>query len=335
MSRFDPTKIKTQPLSKRAHQAKIAEILPLTHKPKFLDYESKGNLEALARRMEEARRNKAPIIMLMGSHVITRGLSRFLIELIKDKYITHLGMGGAGMIHDFELARVGGTSEDVRKYVSKGEYGLWNEVGEINTIVTKAASDFGDNDYGLGEAIGKHMFAATTRNKEFPFKKFSVVGTTVKQKVPLTVHVGMGFDTNHQHQNFQPAAYGTLSYLDFLTLCDTVSRLEGGVLLNIGTAVMGPEVFLTALTMARNVAAQEGKEIKRFTTAVFDIKILRGNVVQEPNKDDPQYHFRPWKTILCRTVEAGESYYVRGDHQDTIPSLREALVRLNSRKKRR
>jgi hypothetical protein len=146
------------------------------------------------------------------------------------------------------------------------------------------------------------------------------------------VHIGIGYDILHEHPNFDPAAYGTASYRDFLTLCDTVERLARGVFLCFGTAVMGPEVYLKALSMARNVAHQHGREIRRFTTAAFDLIPIEGDLTKEAPKNNPQYYYRPWKTILVRTVaDGGESFYVCGDHRQTVPHLRLAALAAEAR----
>lgn len=146
--------------------------------------------------------------------------------------------------------------------------------------------------------------------------------------VPLTVHVGIGHDIIHEHPNCDGAALGQTSYRDFLIFAESVTRLDGGVLLNFGTAVMGPEVYLKALAMARNVAHQEGRTICHFTTAVFDLIPLDGDTRRQAPKSDPRYYYRPWKTILVRTVaDGGESFYVQGDHRATLPHLYHAALR--------
>ncbi|MCP5120027.1 MAG: hypothetical protein GY953_55230, partial [bacterium] len=145
--------------------------------------------------------------------------------------------------------------------------------------------------------------------------------------VPVTVHVGIGYDILHEHPNSDGAALGEASYRDFLIFARTVERLEKGVLLSFGSATMAPEVYLKALAMARNVARQEGREIRRFTTAVFDLAPIEGDIHRELPKTDAGYYFRPHKTILVRTVaDGGESFYVRGDHRATVPALRRALL---------
>jgi hypothetical protein len=139
--------------------------------------------------------------------------------------------------------------------------------------------------------------------------------------------VGIGYDIVHEHPNFDGAATGAASYRDFLAFAERVRHLEGGVFLCLGSAVMGPEVYLKALAMARNVERQEGREIRDITTAVFDLLDLGDDVHTEPPKTEPRYYFRPYKTVLVRTVaDGGTSYYFRGDHRATIPALYRALL---------
>jgi hypothetical protein len=258
--------------------------------------------------------------MLMGAHVIRAGVSRFLIDLMERGILTHIAMNGAGPIHDFELALIGATTESVARYIREGQFGLWEETGLLNEAIKRGY----EQGLGMGEAIGKFIFEG-----DFPHKDISILAAGYRLKVPVTVHVGIGYDIIHEHPNCDGAALGATSYTDFLILAHTVSQLEGGVVLNFGTQVMGPEVFLKALSMARNVAHQEGRRIDHFTTAVFDLVDL-GEISGEPPKHDPRYYFRPLKTLLVRTVAGGgESFYVCGDHRLTVPNLyRRILERL-------
>jgi hypothetical protein len=145
--------------------------------------------------------------------------------------------------------------------------------------------------------------------------------------VPATVHAGIGYDILHEHPNCDGASLGKASYHDFLIFAATVERLEGGVLLSFGSAIMAPEVYLKALAMSRNVAHQEGREVRNFTTAVFDLVPIKGDIHKELPKTDPGYYFRPQKTILVRTVaDGGESFYFCGDHRATMPSLWRTLT---------
>jgi hypothetical protein len=275
-------------------------------------------LDAIADRILRARRNGAPVLMLMGAHVIRAGVSRFLIDLMERGILTHIAMNGAGPIHDFELALIGATTESVARYIREGQFGLWEETSWLNDAIKRGYEE----GLGMGEAIGKFIAEGN-----FPHKDISILAAGYRLKVPVTVHVGIGYDIIHEHPNCDGAALGATSYTDFLILAHTVSQLEGGVVLNFGTQVMGPEVFLKALAMARNVAHQEGRRIEHFTTAVFDLADL-GEVTVEPPKHDPRYYFRPLKTLLVRTVAGGgESFYVQGDHRLTVPNLYRRIVR--------
>ena len=170
----------------------------------------------------------------------------------------------------------------------------------------------------------KSDIRGTTRFQELPRAAQEYVRFIEKEcGVPVTVHVAIGQDIIHEHPDFDGAATGAASYADFLVYTQSVCGLDGGVMLNIGTAVMGPEVYLKALTMARNVAFQDGRAIQRFTTGVFDLVPLDVDQLRrEAPKTDPTYYFRPYKTILVRTVaDGGESYYVQGDHRTTVPTL--------------
>ncbi len=187
----------------------------------------------------------------------------------------------------------------------------------MNDWITAAA----DASLGLGENIGRRI-----EMSDFPHRDLSVLAAAWRLSVPATVHLGIGYDILHEHPNCDGAALGAASYRDFLIFAHTVERLEGGVLLSFGSAVMGPEVYLKALAMARNVARQEGREIRDFATAVFDLVPIEGDFRRELAKTDPGYYFRPHKTILVRTVaEGGSSFYFRGDHRATFPALRRAV----------
>jgi hypothetical protein len=256
---------------------------------------------------------------MMGAHVIRAGVNRFLIDLMERGILTHIAMNGAGPIHDFELALIGKTTESVAHYIRLGQFGLWEETGRIN----EAAKDAYREGIGFGEAIGRMIAEG-----DFPHKDISVLAAGYRLRVPVTVHIGIGYDIIHEHPNCDGAALGAASYTDFLVFAHTVSQLEGGVMMAFGSAVMAPEVYLKALSMARNVAHQEGREIRHFTTAVFDLIPLEGDIHQEAPKTDPRYYYRPWKTILVRTVaDGGESFYFCGDHRVTIPNLYHRILR--------
>ncbi len=313
---FDRSQLKLKPLAERVHDMDLSTILHLTDDTPPFDH---PDLPTLARRIVDAHRRGGQVILMMGAHVIKTGLSRFVIDLLERGIITHIGMNGAGPIHDFELALIGASTESVARYIREGQFGLWQETGHINEAIRAGAQE----GLGLGEAIGRMI-----EQEQFPHRDISILAAGYRLGVPVTVHVGIGYDIIHEHPNCDPAALGQTSYRDFLTLAHTVSRLEGGVLLNFGTAVMGPEVYLKALAMARNVAHQRGERINRFTTAVFDLLDLGdADPHREAPKDDPRYYYRPYKTILVRTVQdGGESFYFRGDHRATLPALHRLVV---------
>ncbi|MCD6351847.1 MAG: hypothetical protein J7M26_06995, partial [Armatimonadetes bacterium] len=276
------------------------------------------DLDTLADRIVGARQQGAPVILMMGAHVLRQGNSRFILDLMRRGVLTHVAGNGACAIHDFEFALIGATTESVARYIKTGEFGLWEETGWINDAVNAGAAE----GLGYGESVGK-----TIVERDFPHRDISVLAGAYELDLPFTIHIGIGADIIHEHPNFDAAAAGLASYRDFLTLTDTLTRLEGGVFLNFGTAVMGPEVYLKALSMARNVARQEGREIRHFTTAVFDLLALGPDYHQQPPKSNPYYYFRPWKTILVRTVQdGGESFYFRGDHRVTFPNLYRRIV---------
>jgi hypothetical protein len=331
---FDRSRLHLKPLAERIHDMKLAEVLPLdAPAPAFDD----PVLPAIAERIVRARQIGAPVILLMGAHVIKVGLSRFVIDLMARGIITHVGMNGAGPIHDFELALIGATTESVARYIQEGQFGLWDETGWINDIVAEGVRD----GLGYGEALGQTIQGSGDRGQGtggrshipassfefpastvFPHADTSILAAGYRLRVPVTVHIGVGQDIIHEHPNCDGAALGEASYRDFLIFTQTVTQLQGGVMLNFGTAVMGPEVYLKALSMARNVAHQEGRRINKFTTAVFDLIDLGDDLSREASKSDARYYYRPFKTILVRTVQdGGESFYVRGPHQATLPAL--------------
>lgn len=316
--RFDPSRLKIKPLAERQHDVTHDHLLALDAELPPLAEAEMTKLQTLGSRMRAARDRGAAVLVLMGAHVIRAGVARQLIDLMERGLVTHVGTNGAGPIHDYELARIGATCESVARYIRSGEFGLWRETGELNDVIRDGAAA----GLGLGEAIGRAILES-----DFPHKDTSVFAAGARLDIPVTVHAGIGYDILHQHPNFDAAALGTTSYADFLSVCDTVDRLEGGVFLCLGSAVMGPEVYLKALAMARNVAHQEGRQIARFTTAAFDLIPIAGDLRREAPKDNPQYYYRPWKTILVRTVaDGGESFYVRGDHRQTVPHLRRAAL---------
>ena len=312
---FDRSRLNLRPLEERTHDLDRSSLIyPDTPREPF----AHPALPALAERITEAAAAGRSVIFFCGAHVLRKGNGPLLIDLMERGFLTHLALNGAGAIHDFELALIGRTCESVARYVRSGQFGLWNETGRNNEAAAAGHRD----GIGLGEAVGRLI-----QEESFPYRQTSVLAAGVRLAVPVTVHVAIGQDIIHQHPNFDPAATGATSYSDFLVFTQSVAGLEGGVFLNLGTAVMGPEVYLKALAMARNVAHQRGHPIRRFTTAVFDLVPLGERLDAEAEKTDPRYYFRPYKTVLVRTVaDGGTSYYVQGDHRRAVPALYDQII---------
>ncbi|PKN06775.1 MAG: hypothetical protein CVU73_15400 [Deltaproteobacteria bacterium HGW-Deltaproteobacteria-8] len=309
---FDRSQLRLFPISERIHDLGldvIMELQPTAPGPAL------ERLRPLAPSLMRARELGAARILFMGAHVIRSGVQRYLIDLMRRGFISCLAMNGAGPIHDFEFALYGATTESVARYIASGQFGLWRETGRMNDVMREAYA--ADPQAGLGAALGREIAEGA-----YPHKGLSLLAEAHRLGVPVTVHIGIGQDIIHEHPNFDPAAAGALSYNDFLALTAQVQNLENGVVMNFGSGVMAPEVYLKALSMARNVAHGRGESIKRFTTLVCDLHDLPDSYRAEPPKSEPAYYFRPWKTMLARTVrDGGESLYVKGHHAETIPTL--------------
>ncbi len=314
---FDRSRLEIKPLAERQHDLRLERWMSLEDEPPAYEHEDLGSV---AERLRNARRAGTTRALIMGAHVIRAGVNRHIIDLMERGFIDHIAMNGAGVIHDYELARIGATTESVDRYIRTGEFGLWRETGEINDWVREAAQQ----SLGLGENVGRRLLRGA-----FPHRPLSILAAAYRLSIPATIHVGIGYDITHEHPNCDGSAYGDASYRDFLIFTHTLERLEGGCVLSFGSAIMGPEVYLKALSMVRNAARGEGRRITKFTTAVFDLWPIRGDFHKELEKSDPGYYFRPHKTILVRTVaDGGESFYFQGDHRATLPALRRKILDL-------
>jgi len=313
---FDRSRLMIKPISERIHDLHLPQMLVSIDDP-VPDF-SDPSIAKISAAIVEAKKKKAPVILMMGAHLLRKGMNPLIIDLMKHGFINHIGLNGAGCIHDYELARIGATTESVARYIHEGQFGLWKESGELNDLINEGA----DQGLGLGEAVGKAII-----EREYPFRSTSLLAQAYEMQIPVTVHVSIGSDIIHEHPNCDPQKLGKATYQDFLVFTNTIDHLENGVYLSYGTAIMGPEVYLKALAMARNAAFQEGREIRHFTTAVFDLQDLGEDWHQEIPKNQAAYYFRPYKTILVRTVaDGGVSYYVRGDHVVTFPVLYHAIM---------
>ena len=313
--KFDRSRLKLSPISERVPGFTQADMVdPNASAP--LDHAS---LDVLADRVRKARDRKSTILWMLGASAIHDGNCPALIRLMKEGYVNHFALNGAATFQDFELAMVGGTMEDIVKYVGTGQFGLWTETGDrFNEAILEGAKE----DIGFGEAIGKMI-----DRLDFPYKENSLLWNAYKMQIPLTVHVVFGCDVYQELASFDAAATGKTTYTDFLIYTQSIMNLEGGVFCDFGSRTIGPEVYLKAVAMCRNVAHQRGQKIANFTTSVLDVLPLEGQDVHEaPPKTDPRYYFRPWKTILARTVaDGGESHYVAGNSRTIIPALAQKI----------
>lgn len=242
---------------------------------------------------------KKMVILAMGAHPIKVGLSPVIIDLMERGIISALAINGAGIIHDAELAMVGHTSEDVAAQIGTGQFGMAEETGRL---LNEAIISGAENGSGLGMAIGKMLIQGM-----YPYNHFSLLARAVELDIPITVHVAVGTDIIHFHPKADGASIGKTSHLDFRIFADLVSRLEEGVYINLGSAVILPEVFLKAITLVRNL----GYPLKRFTTLNMDfIK-----------------SYRPMTNVVHRpTLEGGEGFFLTGHHEIMLPLLAAAVI---------
>jgi len=314
---FELKRLKLQPLADRSHDLNFSLLSCRARTAPTLAASVRPELATVAARLAAARKIGAARILMMGAHVLRSGMQPYIMDLMKRGFISLVAVNGACVIHDFELALIGATTESVARYIKDGEFGFWEETGRINDIVAAGDSE----GLGLGEAVGREIARG-----EYPYKDLSLLACAWELGIPVTVHVGIGQDIIHQHPNFSGAVFGSASHRDFLIYAAEVEGLEGGVVMNLGSAVMAPEVYLKALAMARNVAAAEGREIRRFTTLVCDLHDLPKDTRAEAPKGSAAYFFRPWKTMLVRTVaDGGESFYCKARHDESVPELWTAL----------
>jgi hypothetical protein len=257
-------------------------------------------IRAIVDAVVQAKKKKRSVIFMAGAHVIKCGLNPVLIELIRKKVFTCICLNGAGIIHDFEIALQGRTSEDVGESLKSGSFGMAREPADfINGAIKEGVS----KGWGLGDSIGRKIYST-----RLPFKDFSLLYHAYKHRIPVCVFVAIGTDIIHQHPSFDAGKTGEASLRDFHLLIEHVLGLNrGGTVLNFGSAVILPEVFLKALNLARNL----GHPVKDFTTANFDMI----------------HHYRPQQNICLRPVmSTGKGYYIIGHHEIMLPFLAQAII---------
>jgi len=310
---LDLIQVQTYPLAQRRNLVHLEDLIrPDDPVPPFND----PQLAEVADRIVQARRAGRPVIWMMGAHVVKSGLSPLVIDLLRRGIITHLAGNGAVSIHDFELALIGQTSEDVATSIEDGTFGMAEETG---TLMHRAIRQGARDGLGYGESIGRFI----AEEECFWHREVSILCQGYRLGVPVTIHVALGTDIIHQHPECDFAALGWASGQDFKVYCAAVADLEGGVFLNFGSAVIGPEVFLKALSIARNL----GRRVEHFITANFDLIDLGEDYHAPVGKDDSHYYYRPRKNIVNRpTSMSGQGYHIVGDHRATVPNLYHRLV---------
>jgi len=303
---IDLSQVKTYSLAQRHSRVMVDDLV----KPGVPVVQSIPEVAEVARAIVDARRNGKPVIWMIGGHVVKRGLALLLIDLMERGVITHLASNGAASIHDFEIGFQGHTSEDVASSLEDGSFGMADETGAYMNQAIQQGVSLG---MGIGEALGKRI----AEDEKFEYRKYSLLYHAYRLQIPFTVHVAIGTDIIHQHPTCDFAAIGWASGQDFKIFTWSVSQLEGGVFCNVGSSVIGPEVFLKALSIARNL----GNPVKKITTANFDLVPLED--YRKPIGDDVvEYYYRPRKNVINRpTSLGGHGFHIQGDHRDTIPLL--------------
>jgi hypothetical protein len=257
------------------------------------------SLREIAAAWVKARRDHRPVLLGMGAHALKVGLAPVLIDLLKRGLITGLAVNGAVIIHDSEIAMVGRTSEDVDQVLGSGQFGMARETAEFLNDATSWGAREG---LGLGQAVGRRL-----NDSDFPYNNLSLLASAANLEVPVTVHVAVGTDIIHLHPSCNPAALGETTHLDFRLFAAQVSHLSGGLYINLGSAVILPEVFLKALTLARNL----GHPVEPLTTVNLDF-------IQ---------HYRPLTNVVRRpTAGAGQGYALTGHHEIMLPLLAGLVV---------
>ena len=344
MNLFDRTSLKTIHLNVRESKSSIEDIII---NPESSCFFAKDNLEIekIAKAVIYARENDKPVILTYGAHLIKNGLGLVLSKMVEEGIVTHLATNGAGSIHDWEFAFQGKTEEDVRKAISIGQFGLGEETGKYLNLAIISGAERG---LGYGESISEiihneKLILSGLKNEKLEklgikkenislphlYKKYSVQNASFG-KIPYTVHPCFGQDIIYTHPLSDGASIGKSAEIDFLKFVDSVSRLEdGGVYLSIGSAIMSPMIFEKSLSMARNIAIQQGRKIENFMIAVNDIQEGKWDWNKgEPPKDNPAYYLRFCKTF--NRMGARALHYIQEDNRNFLLSLYQSIKKIKN-----
>lgn len=304
---FDLAHVRTYPLASRPSKVHVSQFGRPHRKGEGIAAFADGlprilagdDFRAVVSAVLAARRGGRAVVWGLGAHVLKTGLSPILVDLMARGFVSALATNGAGLIHDFEIALAGSTSEDVDSALGPGRFGMAEETGaELNRVITEGVGQ----GLGLGQAVGRYLLA-----RRPPHVDHSLFATAARLEIPVTVHVAIGTDIIHMHRAASGAAIGEGSLRDFRYFASSVARLQGGVYLNCGSAVVLPEVFLKAVALARNA----GHSLDGLTTVNLDF--LR--------------HYRPQANVVTRpTAGVGRGYSLTGHHEILVPLLAAALV---------
>lgn len=310
MKKYRPVslqKIKTCAIAKRRSKVSLSALATPSEKgtafkgflDRLPDILAARDFKSVVLAILKARRNERPVVLGMGAHPIKVGMSPLIIDLMQKGILTAIATNGACIIHDFEISYVGHTSEDVGKELSSGTFGMARETGRyLNRAINKGVA----NGYGIGRAVGEMIYRS-----KFEFKGKSIFASAYENDIPATVHAAIGTDIIHMHPDADGASIGECSFRDFKLFSSVVSDLEGGVYINLGSAVLMPEVFLKALTIARNL----GNKVENITTVNMDF----------------MQHYRPTVNVLKRpTLGKGACYALTGHHEIMFPLLAAAVI---------
>ena len=302
---LDFSKIRTYPVAERANKVAVeAFAKPHTAGASFAtfldalpDFLAVQDLRHVVGAIASAVKNQRPVLLMMGAHAIKVGLNPIIVDAMRRGFVNAVAFNGAGAIHDFELCYQGETSEDVQQGLNDGSFGMADETGRM---MNASLADGVARGLGAGRALGEKALT-------FPNRHLSIMAAGAELSVPVTVHIGIGTDIIHQHPTTDGAVLGEASYRDFKTFAAVCAQLEGGVALNVGSAVIMPEVFLKALTIARNL----GNKVEKFTTATLDMT----------------RHYRPAENVQRRpTALGGRGVYIVGHHEINLPLLFAAVA---------
>jgi len=331
---FDSSKIDTYPLSTRSNKVTLDDLVrPMDLEKITIDLPEKtcSDIQTIARAIVSSRKADMPVVIFTGAHLIKNGLGPLLADLVRRGLVTLVAGNCATAIHDFELALIGQTSENVPDALGKGRFGMAYEFAYINYALSVG------NKYklGCGESLGRMMCDEDFREEvlaltgkvnsplSFGYPLASVLGVCYENEVPFTVHAGIGTDVTDQHPSFDGEAKGGCSGRDFLIYTNEIAKFtDGGVLLNIGSAVTGPEVLLKAVSMAANT----GNIPNNIITADFDLRDHEPEAMSDESSQG--YYFRDQKSIVTRIPRAfsGKGFYIQGDQKKTFPLLYKKII---------